>query len=346
MKLTVCQADLDHALRTIAPAIGVRSSHPILDCCLIRADRGTATLIGFNLDLGITCTIPAAVETEGATCLPYRLLAGIVARIEADEAIALSEASVAAAGASYGLAAQSSEDYPDMPVVSGVETQLALSGAVRACMVAVATDASKQLLTGINMAGGYMSATDGHRLMRYAVELPDDLELTLPASTMRLLADHTCSVQAAAGQAIITTDDGISIYSRVLDGKYPDVAQLVPASFEHTMLLSSRKLQRALERAAIIADAHNSVVKLEATDGRLVITAEADASNGREVLAYDGIAKGTWAFNAHYLLDGLKAFRGAESVTLSANSATTPVVLTPSGIVGQTYLVMPVQVRG
>jgi hypothetical protein len=28
MKLTTCQSDLDYALRTIAPAVGVRSSTP------------------------------------------------------------------------------------------------------------------------------------------------------------------------------------------------------------------------------------------------------------------------------------------------------------------------------
>ncbi len=47
MKAVTCQADLDHALRTIAPAVGHRSSHPILDCCLIQAavcDTGTTTI--------------------------------------------------------------------------------------------------------------------------------------------------------------------------------------------------------------------------------------------------------------------------------------------------------------
>ena len=51
------------------------------------------------------------------------------------------------------------------------------------------------------------------------------------------------------------------------------------------------------------------------------------------------------AFNVHYLLDGLKAFRSSETVTLSANGATTPVVLTPTNAPDQTYLIMPVQIR-
>ena len=77
MKLITSQADLDHALRTIAPSIGVRSSHPILDCCLITAGNATATITGFNLDLGITVKIPAAVNTAGTVALPYKLLVAL-----------------------------------------------------------------------------------------------------------------------------------------------------------------------------------------------------------------------------------------------------------------------------
>jgi DNA polymerase-3 subunit beta len=197
------------------------------------------------------------------------------------------------------------------------------------------------MLSGIHMAAGHMEATDGHRMMRIAVDLPDGLDLVLPASTMRLLQEHTVTIAHASGQAVITTEEGITIYSRILDGKYPDVAALIPPKFKQTITVDRHRLTRALERVALIGD----VVKLTAADGFMVITAEADANNGKEQLGVDGDGTGTWAFNVHYLLDGLKAFRSAESVTLSANDATTPAVLTPANIKGQTYLVMPVQIR-
>jgi DNA polymerase-3 subunit beta len=341
VQFTTCQFDLDNALRTIAPAVGVRSSHPILDCCLITAANGTMSVTGFNLDLGITVTAPALVETAGTIALPYRLLAGLVSRMEADEAVTVRDGAITASGASYGLAAADADDYPAMPAVEAPGAELALSAGVRACMTCASNDASKQLLQGIHLANGHMEATDGHRLMRYAVDLPAGIDLVLPASTMRLLQDHTVTIAHAGGQAVITTDDNITIYSRILDGTYPDVAKLIPPTFEHTITLDRLRLTRALERVAIIGE----VVKLEATTGAIAITAEADANNGKELLAADGTATGTWAFNVHYLLDGLKAFKSHDAVTLSANAPTTPVVLTPAGIDGVTYLIMPVQIR-
>jgi DNA polymerase III subunit beta len=342
MKLTTCQSDLDYALRTIAPAVGVRSSHPILDCCLITAAGGTISITGFNLDLGITVAgLPAAVETDGAVALPYRLLAGLVSRFEGDEAITLADGALTASAGSYGLAAQDAADYPAMPVVEAASAELHLSAGIRACMAAASTDASKQMLQGIHLGSGHMEATDGHRLMRYALDLPEALDVVLPASTMRLLQDRVCTIAVAKGQAVIDAGDGITIYSRIMDGAYPDVAKLIPDTFEHTITIDRRRLTRALERVALIGE----VVKLEAVGGTIAITAEADANNGKELLKVWGTAKGTWAFNVHYLLDGIKAFKPAEAITLHANAATTPVVLTPAGVDGVTYLVMPVQIR-
>jgi DNA polymerase-3 subunit beta len=345
MKLITTQADLSHALRTIAPAISTSNSHPILSCCLVAASGGTMTVTGFNLDLGITVTVPAAVDTPGTVALPYRLLAGLVSRMDDGEPVTLSDGSVTASSGSYGLAVQDAADYPALPAVEAPGAELDLTAGVRACMAAVSTDASKQILQGIHLAAGFMESTDGHRLMRVPVALPDAIDLVLPASTMKLLQDRTVTVAAARGQAVIDAGDGIVMYSRILDGTYPNVAALIPTSFEHAMTMDRHRFTRCLERVALIAEAHNNAVKLTAKGGALTITAEADANNGKELITFEGSAAGSWAFNVHYLLDGLKAMRSAETVTLSANSATTPVVLTPTSMTEQTYLIMPIQIR-
>jgi DNA polymerase-3 subunit beta len=345
MKLITTQADLSHALRTIAPAISTSNSHPILSCCLVAASGGTMTVTGFNLDLGITVTVPAAVDTPGTVALPYRLLAGLVSRMDDGEPVTLSDGAVTASSGSYGLAVQDAADYPALPAVEAPGADLDLTAGVRACMAAVSTDASKQILQGIHLAAGFMESTDGHRLMRVPVALPDGIDLVLPAATMKLLQDRMVTVAAAKGQAVIDAGDGIVMYSRILDGTYPNVAALIPTSFEHAMTMDRHRFTRCLERVALIAEAHNNAVKLTAKGGALTITAEADANNGKELITFEGSATGSWAFNVHYLLDGLKAMRSAETVTLSANSATTPVVLRPAEQPAMTYLVMPVQVR-
>ena len=347
MKLITSQVDLDHALRTIASAVGVRNSHPILDCCLITAANATATITGFNLDLGITVTIPAAVNTAGTMALPYRLLAGLVSRMDDTVPVEIADGTVSASSGSYGLAAFDADDYPAMPSVNAISTYLDITAGVRACLIAASTDASKPVLQGIHLANGFMEATDGHRLVRLSAALPSDINLTLPASTMKLLQDRAVGIAAANGQAVIDAGDGITIYSRILDGTYPDVAKLIPPTFDTAITIDRHRFARCLEGVALIAEAHNSVVKLLIGDkGTMVISAEADANNGTEAIKYTGTTgKLALAFNVHYLLDSLKAFRSTESVTLSANGPTTPVVIQPDNDSDDLYLIMPVQVR-
>ena len=145
------------------------------------------------------------------------------------------------------------------------------------------------------------------------------------------------------GQVGIVLADGTQITSRTLDGTYPNVRQLVPAEFAHALTVDRLQLLHALERVALIAVNHNSIVKLSTATKILEITAEADANSGAESLVTTGTLPDL-AINVHYLIDGLKTM-GAKSVTLSANTATAPVTLTPEGVCGHTYLIMPVQVR-
>jgi hypothetical protein len=124
-----------------------------------------------------------------------------------------------------------------------------------------------------------------------------------------------------------------------LDGTYPNTQQLIPTSYTHTLTCSRTQLLHAIERVSAIGD----IIKFTAAES-LAITAETDAGSGAESLAVTGTLPAC-AFNASYLIDGLKAMPG-DTVTISANTPTSPVVFTPSGIDGVTYLVMPIQIRG
>lgn len=346
MKILTTQSDLAYALRTVAPAIGANNSHPILGCVLLETQHaGSIALTGYNMDIGIKIVFPAMVEKEGAMAMPYKLLSGLVAKFDNNIAIAIDGEKLNADNASYKIPTESAEDYPHLPIVEGSATELQLSAGVKACLPCISKDASKQILQGMHLANGYIEATDGHRMMRYALELPENIDLVLPAATMKLIQDRTVRVSAAKGQAVISTDDDITIYSHIFDGKYPDLKSLIPQKYDHCFEVDRHRLLRCLERVAIVAEQHNSVIKIEAKQGELIITADADSFNGKEVMPFFGDAEGFWAFNVHYILDALKAFRQYPEVLISANSATTPVIIKPKAEVDQTYLVMPVQVR-
>ena len=349
MKITTSQADLNAALRAISRAVGSGKTHPVLaGVHLIATADGQLHLTAYDLELGISTTIAAAVDTPGTTVVPYRLLSEIISRLSDAVSLAVDgdRLTLTASGGSYSLSVGSAGDFPALPVVTAAAgAPVDLSGALAAVLLACSGDAAKQLLTGVHMAADgttlRLEATDGHRLATRT--MPSDaaaLDVTIPARTLQLVR-QPASIAVDTAHAAITLADGTRIISRILDGAYPNAQSLIPTAFKATLTADRIVLLHAIERVAVIADQHNSIVKLATTGKALQLSAEAETNSGIESIAITGKLP-TLAVNAHYMIDGLRSLDG-DTVTIQANEPTTPVVLT--GDPGQTYLVMPVQVR-
>jgi DNA polymerase-3 subunit beta len=247
----------------------------------------------------------------------------------------------------------------------------ALVKGLRATVFASSADEAKQILTGVHLRldadGLECAATDGHRLAvsKLVHTLSADggdlagegepFEVTVPARSLRELerllsgrsSHDPLSLFCERGQVVVLSSDQV-LTSRSLDGTYPNYRQLVPEAFNRSIQLDRRAFMAALERVAVLADAHNNVVKLscDPVRGQVMIRADAqDVGSGAESLA--AVVEGEEieiAFNVRYLVDGLKAMN-AERVSLRCNAPTTPAVLVPIGEEEAfTYLVMPVQI--
>jgi DNA polymerase III subunit beta len=343
MKLTLTQPDLNHSLRTVSRAVASGRTHPVLAHVLLTTGNGNLQVSAYDLDLGITTPAPAIIDTAGAITIPYLLLADIIGRLEATDVVTLAasgtDVTVTTLSGSYKLSGGPAEDFPSLPaVVVADAASVAFEAAV---LPASSTDEAKQILTGIHLriAGGVMTqeATDGLAVRSCSIDAPD-MDIVIPARSIRRI-DGNVLLAIDNHQAAMVTADGTTIISRTLDGTYPNTQQLIPTSFTHTLTCSRIQLLHAIERVSAIGD----IIKFTAAES-LAITAETDAGSGAESLAVTGTLP-PCAFNASYLIDGLKAMPG-DTVTISANTPTSPVVFTPSGIDGVTYLVMPIQIRG
>ena len=348
MKFTASQADLSSALKTISRAISNGRTHKVLAGTLLTAtDDGNLTLTGYDLELGITTVITASVETPGSIVIPHRLLSEITSRLDGALSVSVADGgdrcTIASTSGSYSLSCDAADDFPDLPTLEAATgASMALQGVLPAVLPACSTDESKAILQGVrvacNGAACSLAATDGHRMVMRSVDSDTPaMALTVPARAMALLREP---VTVASDNAHVSFTAGdTTITSRILTGTYPNVTQLVPERFDYIATVDRVAFLRALERVAVIADSHNSVVKL--SDGKL--TAETETSSGAESIAFDGELPDI-AANVHYLLDGVKGFTGSQ-LQIRANTSTTPVVLADPDDVVNIYLVMPVQVK-
>ena len=330
----------------MARAVSAKPSHPILGGVLLTATAGTLKATGYDLELGITSTIEASIETEGSTVVPYRTLLELTSRMEATEAISLAidgtQLRLTSTSGAYSLTVEDAADYPELPAVAVSDDYTDLS-ALAAVLPAASSDAAKQVLTGVHMHAAMgnlrMAATDGHRLSIVNIESTALFSAIIPARCLALIK-QPAAIAFDNQHVSLTFADGTTIISRTLAGTYPNVQQLIPETFDYSITINRVQLLNALQRVAVIG---TSVIKLDAQSKTLTLSAEVDANSGIESIAITGSLP-LLAFNPTYLIDGLRSFH-SDTVTINANSSVAPVILTNPANLSQTYLIMPVQVR-
>jgi DNA polymerase-3 subunit beta len=358
MKFIITQSDLNHALRLVGKAVGSAKMHPILCNVLLRVKPGSLEATCYNIDMGIRHTTVALAEEHGSITVPYKLLSEIVYKIDRQSEINFETNGesliLKTSNSCYRLSTTSAQDFPDLPVIDSKNSiDLTVSESLRAVLSCCSTDESKQILTGIHFRAASdelrLESTDGHRLsIRKQSCESTDIDVVIPAKTMQQVLridSPQISISFDKYQASIAVDDSTTIVSRVLDGTFPDVDQLIPKTFKHTLTVDRRKMLETLERIAIICCDGSNIVKLKSEDefGNLLIQAESETGHGSENMPSTGTLPDI-AFNVNYLIDGIKQFQGDEIELLTITSMT-PAIIKCAKNNDNIYLVMPVQIR-
>ena len=74
MKVSLTQENLNRALSLVSRIAGGRTTLPVLNNILIRAEVGQITLASTNMEISIIEKINSKVEDEGVLLAPARLL--------------------------------------------------------------------------------------------------------------------------------------------------------------------------------------------------------------------------------------------------------------------------------
>src|SRR5579872_6171491 len=90
LKAVCARKDLFEGVQTVGHAVSGRSSLPILSHILIQAEDNGLRLIATDLELGISCRIPAQVEEQGGLTAPARTLTEVLANLPDKSDVAIS----------------------------------------------------------------------------------------------------------------------------------------------------------------------------------------------------------------------------------------------------------------
>lgn len=196
-------------------------------------------------------------------------------------------------------------------------------------------------------------ATDGHRLAFASAKLEQEYskrEVILPRKTItelfKLLASDTEEkvIFEFGENQIRICFSGITITSKIIDGKFPDYGRVIPNYSNHLSLNRLAVLQ-ALQRVAILSNEKFRGVRFVLTEKNLrIISNNSEQEEAQEDLetSYHGTALDI-GFNVNYLLDGLNNI-GSEEVVFSFGDPNSSILITIPGNDEYKYVVMPMRI--
>jgi len=377
MKLTCLQENLSRGLGVVGRAVATRTTLPITGNVLLATDQSRLRLAATNLEMATSCWIGAKVEEEGEITVPARLLIEFVNSLPSDKIdISLSPRTktleLKCARFEARISGVDARDFPPIPKVEpGITTRVeveALQGGITQVVFAAATEESRPVLTGIDadFEGDLLTlaAADGFRLavhkLPLALSVSQKAKVIIPARTLaelnRLMADQKEAVEITVdpnkSQALFRLKN-IELVSQLVQGTFPNYAQLIPQSYSTRAVVDVAAFLRATKTAAIFARDGSGIVRLvvapgsgELTPGKITVSARSEEV-GDDVGEIDAVVEGEEAkiaFNGKYLTDVLGVLSEAQ-VALEITNPSSPGVIRPVGVDNYVHVVMPMFVQ-
>jgi DNA polymerase-3 subunit beta len=378
LTVSCLQENLKRGLTLVNHAVAGKSTLPILSHVLLATNHDQLKLIGTNLDLAITTWLGARVAGEGAIALPAKLLADVVSDLPNERIdLALDPQSLTVnlrcERFEANIKGLEAEQFPTIPTISDADVDVrratfrsaALRAAIQHVAFAAASDDSRPVLAGvlleIRTGLATLVAADGVRL---ALATIDDLpELVtepwsaiVPASALAHLArvmsdanEPVAVTMAPSGGQVVFHTESLDLITRVIDGRYPDYARIIPQQCQTRVVLDRREFGRAISLASTIATASANILRLTLTPGLPTgtVTLRANAAEvGDNSIVLDGALEGVGgliALNVKLLAAAVSAV-DTPQIALEIQTPTSPAVLKPVGADGSIHIMMPMTV--
>ena len=349
MKFTLMQSDLQKALHLVASVVPSKSTLPILETVLIEAGLGgELTLTTTDLDISVKAKRGATVEEGGRAAVSARRLHDVVREL-GDQELSLSGdesgLTLKCASGRYRFVGAPVDDFPGLPEISD-EKQIALEPAklekmIRQTLYAVSTDETRPELTGVFVSIGEaemcLVATNGHRLARAALQgaFKQKKEMLFPPKALnqvlRLVPEASGEIEISGAKNYGRFRMGTTeLYSRLLEGPFPDYQRVIPKSNPLKAQIQRGDLLASLRRILVLSDSQTRQIRMVIEPSRLQLLAEyqgAGEALEELPLEYAGDPL-TIGYNGGYLLEMLKTF-DVEKVEMTFQSAVSAGVFRP-----------------
>ncbi|MFA5052879.1 MAG: DNA polymerase III subunit beta [Parcubacteria group bacterium] len=368
MKITVLKNNLKNSLDAVSRIVGENTTLPILKNILIKTENGKINIISTDLETAIIKTVAGKITEEGQITIPFTVFNNVINNIQSERIdIENKDINILIKTDSYEAKIQGMnyEEFPIIPKVGVKDEFIEIKGdilkeSLLSVMSAAQISELRPEISGImwDIDGETIKfvATDSFRLAEktlYGSDFTNNFERGFkmiiplkPAQEMvRVINDkETIKIYSDENQLMVKNED-ITLITRIIDGKFPEYAPIIPKNVSTNIEVSRSELTGALKLVSSFSPKNNEVVLRIISDQKLTEVYSADSLLGENKYLIPAKITGeplNVSFNWRFMLDGLKNI-SSETVNMGFQGDVKPSIIKWPQDNSYIYIVMPIK---
>ncbi|HEX2187590.1 MAG TPA: DNA polymerase III subunit beta [Longimicrobiaceae bacterium] len=351
MRFTITRENLQQGLGAVAGSIPTRTTLPVLANILLEAEDGSVQLSGTDLDTAVSVRIPAEVAEPGAITAPAKKLQEIARELPGSVEVSTQgdTITIASGRSRFRLNGLPRDEFPAFPRVAFEETWR-LTGRDLAQLIshvsfAASTEETRPILNGVLWQLGEqemrMVATNGHRLAKMTLPIEGDAHVAAGdlivhpkalGQVQKLFGPEEAVEVARSENHLGFRTDSVQVFTRLIEGPYPNYEQVIPKDNDKTMVVDKAALNSAVRRMAIVASDQTHRIRMSLGGPMMKFSVQTpDLGEATEELPveYDGDPLEI-GFNAQYLLE-LMRYMPTDEVRMTFKAPERAATMEPVG---------------
>ena len=328
MKLVCSRLNLLNGVQTVSKAVPGKTTMSILQCILINASHDIK-LTANDMELGIETIVEGNIIEPGIVALDAKIFLEIVRkfpdgdiRIETDDTY---QTVITSGNANIKIVGKSGEDFSYLPSIEKLDSimisQFTLRELIRQTIFSISDNDTNKIITGelfeVNEDKLRVASSDGHRISVRKVYLKNSYpkkKVVVPGKALNEISTILSGdmdkdvVIFFTNKHIVFEFDNTTVVSRLIEGDYFSIDQMLSSDYETKVTINKRKLLDSIDRATLLVkEGDKKPIIINITDENMELKINSTIGSMREVIDISKNGKDLMiGFNPKFFIDALR----------------------------------------
>ncbi len=329
MKLICSKANLQKGVNIVSKAVPSKTTMSILECILIDASANEIKFTANDMELGIETIIEGEICEKGIIAVDAKVFSEIIRKLPDNDVTIEStpgyQISIRCEKAHFHISGKSGEDFSYLPYIEKSDficlSQFTLKEVIRQTIFSIADNDSNKLMTGelfeVHENEFKVVSLDGHRISIRKIELKEsypDRKVVVPGKSLleisKILSGETEDEVHIffTGNHIVFEFDTTTVVSRLIEGEYFKINQMLSSDYETKFEINKRELLNCIDRATLLVkEGDKKPIIFTITDTNMEIRINSQLGSMKEEIDIRKEGKDIMiGFNPRFLIDALR----------------------------------------